>query len=150
MYFESRINNIATVATIEEAAERIKNTTDGFDGYRVMVNNIEYIFVNDNMVDGVDRIKEVAVVDQTNGHVIESITADWISSPKKLAQRFAEALADNKLQYNAKVPTCIEECKMAWFTCSCCGEQFRSNYQYQKQFDKDTGYGLCNDCERIN
>lgn len=150
MYFESRINSIETVATITEAAERIKNNPFDFDGYRVTINNIEYIFVNDSMVDGVDRIKEVAVVDQTNGHLIESITADWISSATKLAESFTEAIAANKPQYNAKVPTCIEECNLAWFTCSCCGERFRGNYKHQKQFDKDSGYGLCSDCERIN
>jgi hypothetical protein len=149
MYFEARINNIKDVVSIEEAAVMIKDNPLEFDGYRVIVDKIEIIFVNDNVADGCDRIKEVAIVNQTEGFVIDSITIDWVKDHIKLAQIFKEAIDTNKPQYKAKVATKIEECGSAWFTCSCCGEEFEGNYQYQAQFDKDSGYGLCAACEDL-
>ena len=35
---------------------------------------------------------------------------------------------------------------MEHFKCSCCGTGFQSTTEEQRQYDRDTGYGLCGRC----
>jgi hypothetical protein len=145
MYYETREHRFKDVANALEAARYIKESSE-----RSICDAVRFgdkVVVADAHCDS--PFFEVAVLRQLGENdfqQIDSITAGWVKTTEELAKYFETAnenMGKANLTIGSFAPT-----KMAYFTCGCCGNGFKSNAEYQKQFDQDAGYGICKPCER--
>ena len=150
MYYEARENAIekiqwpARMAGQARICDKIKEL-DVCQG----IETAGFIFINDQHIDTSERIKEVAVliVDENDQHwQVESLTVDWMRTFEIRAWINEHiGLSLDKAPFKRKVSLGLEA--KVWFSCSCCGRGFESTIKYQRQFDRDAGYGLCKRCE---
>lgn len=156
MYYESREHRTRPVASAAEAATLILSGRAAiFDALTWTGNNRRLCAIDDGCIDR--PWSEVAVIrlDTEKPLQIESITFAWLGDDegKRLLEgvRYLEkcevtdfAMGETAFPLDGNGTELI-----AWFSCGCCGENFRSTLAIQRIFDQDAGYGICPECEKF-
>ena len=89
---------------------------------------------------------EVAVINVDTKRQLESITFAWIDD-ETTAIGYLQGCEDDHGLGACHLPLDKEgQDALVYFTCSCCGEGFKSTIKEQKVHDLDQGYGLCPSC----
>jgi hypothetical protein len=93
-----------------------------------------------------DAWGEAAIIDLTTNKQIESITVAWCDV-EELVEYFTTVHDSEIVMKNpADLPMIGAVRGTAHFQCGCCGDDFESTIAEQKRFDRDAGYGICDDC----
>lgn len=148
MNFETRIYILRHVQGPEEAARIIKS--DERKIYEALTWKgaaHQFYCVAAGHID--DPFLEVAVLrdgPDNEKYQIESITAGWIDDPDQLARYLADAQSGSPYRKVVFIVNKPKGDEVAWFICSCCGQDFKGNVAQQLTYDQDSGYGLCNAC----
>lgn len=149
MYYEGRISKIKHFNNLEELLNAISQNFFYNVLYTFNIDNTLYGFANDQR--NCETICEAAILNLTNQTQIESVTLDWIKgdkifyftelfkNPSPMKSSLPFKIIDNEIVQNKPI--------LSWFECGCCGTSFKSDYKYQMQFDQDSGYGICSECE---
>ena len=153
MYYESRSYRLLTVANAAKAAVMVKTgraqTFEGLvwknaKGQRV-------VLVDDSHIDS--SWLEVAILNLDLGLQVESITTGWMKKIGELREALLECqdydASDPEMTWIRPATLNIEgsgDDRPAWFSCGCCGEDFRSTLRQQRPFDQDDGHGICQAC----
>ena len=154
MYFESRSHESLPVANAREAAKRIHEGT--LISHQVPIwknaNGQRIAAVPDGHIDNL--YLEIVVINLDTREEIESITFGWINSLDLKAELLIAATTLNTV-YNRDVQLNIDGAQLGGgpqkpvtFTCSCCGEWFKSTIAEQAKYDQDAGYGHCPKCAK--
>lgn len=150
MYYESISHKVTPVADASEAATKIK--TGKASSWEALcwenANGKFYVVSDSHIVDS--AFAETALLQEIDSvfYQIESITAAWIKSAKKLADSFTRTETDPPIKRKTQLIVGKPTNQMAFFTCGCCGTGFKDNIAKQHEFDQDNGYGICGDCEK--
>lgn len=147
MYYESIQHTGVEVDSAEAAGERIR-THDVTSNTALIWRNSRgerIAVVGDGGLDS--PFFEVAVINLDLDRQIESITFGWIK-PEEYGRELKDCEDDAPLSDRpARLPLDgSREDSPCAFTCSCCGEGFRSTINEQRRFDQDEGYGHCPSC----
>lgn len=151
MYYESKVHKVMEVESAESAARLIKiGNLNDYEALKWVNENGVFYAVDDTHAD--DRgFGEVAIIKEIEFQFIqkESITAAWIDSVEKLAAHFKDAETS---EFNRKTDLIIGKAttQIAMFECGCCGIGFRDNVAKQLEYDCDSGFGICPDCEQYH
>ena len=145
MYYESVPHKSVPVSSPEEAARRIKSGREMSFHALIWKNSRgeRIAAVDDGGID--DSWGEVAVINLDTNRQLESITFPWCSE-EQAARHLADCQDDAGLSSrpaNLPLDGGGEEIPSV-FTCSCCGEGFKSTITEQKPHDQDQGY--CQSC----
>jgi hypothetical protein len=150
MNYESRIHQERNCPSLAEVAALIKNGTaksfealsiNGFDGHK-------YFFVADAEFGSFYETAMIRQESDSSFVQIESITAGWIKTEADLEAAFRKSMIGkpySKWSTQLNIGSAPKNAK-ANFTCGCCGSFFNGNIEFQKKFDQDDGYGICDDC----
>ena len=150
MYFETVVHEIKQVANATEAAELIKSgSIASYVALQWESEHGTFLAVNDAHIDD-SAFAETAMIHKRGDEYfqIESITAGWCDL-QQLEESFKET--EKEPAINKKVILNIGKADhdaKAFFTCGCCGEYFRDFVEKQLKFNQDSGYGICNECEK--
>lgn len=149
MYLESIVHKIRKAGDAEEAARLLKGGAQAYEAIEWENENGCFVAVSDTHIDDIP-FGETALFQKKEGRYfqIESLTVAWMSETELV----------RKLKYFETSPTTWVEKRLivdkphtddtAQFICGCCGEWFTGNVAYQLAFDQDSGYGICNNCEK--
>ena len=149
MFYESISHQVTPVAEAAEAATKIKEgKASSWEALCWENANGKFYVVSDSHIDD-SAFAESAVLQEIDSEFfqIESITAAWINSPRKLAFHFRSAETDPPIKRKTQLIVGKPTNQMGFFECGCCGTGFKANVAEQLEFDQDNGYGICPDCE---
>jgi hypothetical protein len=156
MFYESVEHNSITVASALEAAKAVK----GIDREKVAAYTVvEWTNKGQSMAVCSDvhvddpAWAETAVFKKVDGkyYQVESISVNRCSVEE--TTKYFEECEPEDISKNSPAQLIIgeaDEDKKAWFECGCCGSSFQDSIKFQKQFDQDTGFGICkeNGCQK--
>jgi hypothetical protein len=149
MYFEARTHQLRPVRDAHEAAKIVKEGPQVWSEVLTWQGKThEMLCVADGHLN--NMFLEVAMLrKEPDGSYlqVESITAGWVNSTEHLAKLFLQAetaLPVKRVQLIIGEPQGHEQ---AWFTCGCCGNDFKDSVKKQIAFDQDAGYGICPRCQ---
>lgn len=147
MYYEARPLTSRPVESAHQAAELIK--THQASTHEALIwtatDGRRFAAVDDSHIDGAWMETAVICLDTMIQH--ESITTGWCDTVEEVASHFHEA---QDTAFYGKTTLALDgdgEDATVTFTCSCCGESFRSTIAKQKPLDQDHGHGHCEPCE---
>ncbi len=150
MFYEGRIQKVKMFESLESLLASI---SEGF------YYDLLYCFEQDGKLFGLandeiscESVTEAAIFNLTDRIQIESVTIGWMNKENWL--NYFTRLFKSRTVFAKPLDFAVIEGKIVWtkvhlahFECGCCGQDFKSDYQYQQQFDQDAGYGICPDCE---
>ena len=146
MYFENRI--ASEVFSVKSAENVVKLLNHGYNASMINDSGDKIIFVDDGGLD--QPFFEVAVINQTQSHQVDSITWDWVEEDAAKINLVNKVLNTDFQMYpnrSHSVPLTIDDMRhnKAWYSCSTCGEIFVSTYDEQCEYDLYFGIGYCQD-----
>jgi len=144
MYFENRVNTIEAKTSLREIAAIFFGRH--FSDYQAFSFG-DFVFVSDANPSGTG-VLEVAVVNQKEGKQVESLTVGWMKTLTEVVEAFEDSLDSDTTFKLVKVPTADSVPMRVHLECGCCGNFFRDDFEYQQQFDQDSGFGICPGCEK--
>lgn len=148
MYFESIVHRIRKAVDAEDAARLLKGGAEPYEAIEWENENGCFLAVSDTHIDDIP-FGETALLQRKEDryYQIESLTVAWMSETELVKQlRRFETSPSVWVEKNLIVDKPHKDDK-AQFICGCCGEWFTGNVTYQLDFDQDSGYGICNNCE---
>ena len=150
MFYEAIPQQIVPVSDAIEAATKIKGRTVNPTQALCWQNSHgKFYAVSDCHIDD-SAFAETALLQEIDSDFfqIESITTYAYNSAKELAECFDDSAANPPIKSKTHLIIGKPTSQMAYFTCGCCGTNFKGNVAEQLQFDQDNGYGICSDCEK--
>ena len=115
--------------------------------FRFKHNHKLYGFAND--ASSCNGITELAILDMDSMTQIESLTIDWVKNGKlkSILKCCEEPYSQNPTGLTIGEDNKIIGQPKSYFTCGCCGTDFKSTHKEQAIHDQDMGYGICDECK---
>jgi hypothetical protein len=164
MFYEGRINTIFKIdkdeilSVVSGDGSELKHVKrkDGTQHNATFYSDVLFVFDHNekkyalaNDASGCEGIGEIAIIDFDNMMQIESLTIEWTKGDKLAAILGCcdEPITAKKLEVVFDKDGNVTKQPKTYFTCSCCGEGFKSTSKEQAKHDQDFGYGYCSNCE---
>ena len=155
MYYEARVHaQLKEVANAEEAAKACKGfeceKASSLDVITWTNNGVKMAICDDTHInEGSWGETAVFKVVDDKFYQVESITVAWCNL-SEVEKYFIQSESESieKLKPKQVIIGEAKEDQKAMFECGCCGTGFESSIKYQAQFDQDTGFGICKNCEK--
>lgn len=149
MYFEAIIHQKLPVADAQAAATAYRTTSQSYQTPCFSIGSDTFYLVADHYVDSPKA--ECAVLMERDGkfYQIESITSAWIDTNEEFEKSIVKAVTE--IEIYGEVNIIFDKAKgteTANFECGCCGNGFTGNVKRQLEYDQDSGFGICPDCEQ--
>lgn len=153
MYFETRIHSLLPVSSAEEAANLIKGGSVMAYQVPCWKSSCDPTMTIFAVPDGFnDSLEELAILRKADNGIkysfVESLTNAWMTADQ-LKSSLKECEITEVLGETNLIVGKASGQETAWFTCGCCGSNFKGNVSEQLSFDQDAGYGICQSCEHF-
>lgn len=150
MYYEGRIKSFKKFDSLSELVVEIKKIFYSECLYWCKDNEVIIGVANDQST--CEGVLEAALLNLSDGVQVDSLTLGWINKSEwenSIRNCFNTPFgcADTPFLYENETIVKKEKETKSWFTCGCCGSDFKSNYEEQEKFGQDVGYGICPKCE---
>jgi hypothetical protein len=164
MFYEGRVNTAWKIevneilSVINGDSKELKHVKrkDGTPHNAYLYSDVVYTFEHNgknygfsNDASNCNGITELAILDIDNMTQIESLTIGWVKGDKlkSILECCDKPYSQLKTGLKINPDNTITGQQKSYFTCGCCGTEFKSTYKIQAKFDQDMGYGICPDCK---